>query len=76
MNFLYTRDGRNPASADKRKHTHAHKGLARAYATGSISTYISMCVLRHGLLNTEHVVKGDDCISAAKLYRVGASGND
>lgn len=26
-----------------------HTGLARAYATGSISTYISMCVLRHGL---------------------------
>lgn len=74
MNFLYTRDGTNPASADK----HTHKGLARVYATGSISTYISMCVLRHGLLYTDHVVKGvdNDCISAAKLYRVGASGND
>lgn len=69
---LHRRDGRKPASADKHR-----QAFPRASASGSISPYISMCVLRQ-LLYTDQVVKRDDkyCISTVKLHTVGASGND
>lgn len=69
---LHARDGRKPACADK-----PTQAFPRASASGSISTYNSMCALRQPL-HTDHFDKraDNDCISTVKLHTVGASGND